>query len=343
MPAGKKRYTSKQYYDLWKTGLTRRQVAAKLKCDYKAVCKGIERHSKRALDVKLVPEIITRYENDSAETERWNNTLIRLAKRDRFLRVAHINDLHFPYYDPDAFAMTCEVIRQFQPHIIGGVNGSDAMDNPTVSRWLPDRDIIIDDYIEHARHYLTLETEALRLACDDAVLVNFLGNHDAWAFKHIKETQSPRTLLNEYINIIRQKGQVIWLGATDRVHIGNLTVAHGEYATVHTAKKQLDATKYQENIMVGHTHRPDFYTAKGRQASVKAVVAGCNCSLNPHYQYLKQCSDWQHGTALATVDMIGGQVHFDNLVYNHEQDHLWTTLGGQVIQVKKQNVLKAVA
>lgn len=339
--AGPKRYQAKDYVNLFKLGYSYKQIAAKLDVEYDAVKSAMYRWRKKHVDKILVPEIVHSYENTSAETERWTNTLNRLSKRDRFLRVCHVNDLHFPYYDVDAFAMTCEAMAQFNPHII--VVGSDAMDYPTLSRYDPDPRIKLVDYMSQTEYYWHLMIEKIRVACDEAVLVYVAGNHDLRALKHINATMSSEWLMDGLMDTLRLKGQVIWLGATDRVHIGNLTVMHGEYATVHTAKKYLDWYKHQENIMAGHTHRPDFYTVRGRKESVKVAISGCNCSLTPHYQYLKQCSDWQHGTTLATIDMIGGQCHFDNLVYNHEADHLWTVAQGQVMQVKKQQAMEKVA
>lgn len=344
--AGPKRYQAKDYVNLFKLGYSYKQIAAKLDVEYDAVKSAMYRWRKKSINEVHVPYIIKRYEDQPAETERWTNTLNRLSKRNRFLRVAHINDLHFPFFDEDAFNMTLEILAQFRPHLT--VVGSDCMDNPTASKWERNRDILIDDFIGEMEYHYPMMIDRIRVSCDETELAYIAGNHDQWAMRYIRETESPKTLFNEYIRIARQKGQVMWLGATDRVRVGSLTVVHGEFATVHTAKKLLDDSSGQENIMCGHTHRPDFYTVKGILGSVKAAVSGCNCSLSPHYQYAKKATKWQHGTVLATVDMSKGvhpynAVHFDNLVYNHEHDHLWTVAQGQVMQVKKQQAMEKVA
>ena len=289
-------------------------------------------HEKRKRQPDIQPTaIVQRPENETTDFQLWERSLATLAKRKRWLTVMHLSDIHFPYHDETALRLTYKLIAAMQPDVI--VVGSDAFDLPTISRFEPDRDLDVDDWLHQLTPYWRSFIASLRNAAPDALLPFILGNHDARALAEIKRLSVRRVVMQHFIDMVRADDAVLWLGDTQEVEIGNLTVTHGWKTTRHTAAATLQAYQHQRNVIAGHTHRPDFYTVRGAAYSVACAVGGCLCQLTPHYQIGRKHTDWQHGTVIATVDMQSHAASLNNIVYQPADGKLWTSIGTQVIEV----------
>lgn len=69
----------------------------------------------------------------------------------------------------------------------------------------------------------------------------------------------------------------------------------------------------------------------GRKYAVGAITSGCLCQLNAHYLKRRPKRVWQHGTALATIDLKGTDVWFDNIAFQH--------VGAQLVAVSEGIVI----
>jgi len=292
----------------------------------------IVHYQKQAKAKQIAPPApVKRPENAETDAKLWQDRLTALKRAKRFLRVMHLSDIHFPYHDKSALALTYEIVAHVQPDVI--VVGSDAFDLPTISRFEPDKDLNVDDWLDQITPYWRQHINALRHVAPNAALPFIVGNHDARALAEIKKLSVPRVAMRHFIDTVRADGEVYWLGDTSEVDIGNLTVAHGWKTTRHTAAATLQAYQNQRNIAVGHTHRPDFYTVRGSAYSVTCVVGGCLCQLTPHYQQGRAHTDWQHGTMLAIVDTQGHNTALQNIVYHHGENERWAAVGGQIVRI----------
>lgn len=280
----------------------------------------------RRAAVPIKSESVDRPENAQTDFGQWAKRFEQIKKRKRFVTVMHLSDIHFPYHDTQALSLTYKVVAQIQPDVI--VVGSDSFDLPTISRFGPDKDMAVNDWLQQLKPYWQAFINNLQLAAPNALLPFIVGNHDNRALEEIKKLSVPKVVMDYFIDTVRCDNNVMWLGGTSEVEIGNLTVAHGWLTNKYTAASTLLAYKYQRNLIVGHTHRPDFNTVRGANYSVACAVGGCLCQLTPHYQSNRQHTDWQHGTVVAIVDTqtVNSQLH--NLIYH---DTKWTSIGTQVI------------
>lgn len=268
-------------------------------------------------------EFIKRPENQLTDTPAWDKALGKLLSDNHHVRVMHMNDLHLPYHDERALELFFEIARRFQPDIV--VVGSDAFDYPTISRYEADRDISVDDWLERTEKYWIPVINTLKNIIPNVLLPFIFGNHDRRALVEIKKQSAPKTLMREYRRIIGHGG-VFWLGKTEVVKIGALTVAHGtrfnQYASAYTSKD------FNFNpVNVGHTHRP--------QQMLSCVVNGMLCQAVPAYNDNGYPSDWQHGTSTITIDTAHNTVVQSPHLFMASGRSLWSVYGDEVITSKQ--------
>jgi predicted phosphodiesterase len=273
---------------------------------------------------------ILRRENADTDAPTWTRRFDALSRRKRFVTTMHLSDIHFPFHDEAALALTYKIVQHVQPDVI--VVGSDAFDLPTISRFEPDRDLNVDDWLDQIQPYWRDFIHALRTAAPDALLPFIFGNHDVRALAEIKKLSVPKIAMRHFVDTIRNEREVLYLGDTQEVDVGNLTVAHGWKTTRYTAAATLQAYQNQRNVAVGHTHRPDYYTVRGASYSVACVVGGCLCQLTPHYQQGRKHTDWQHGTMLGIVDTAGSSTALQSIVYHDSDGGKWASVGTHVIE-----------
>ena len=267
-------------------------------------------------------EFVKRPENQDTDSTAWDNALSTLLADNQHVRVMHMNDLHLPYHDERALELFFEIARRFQPDVV--VVGSDAFDYPTISRYESDKDISVDDWLYRTEQYWIPVINTLKNIVPNALLPFIFGNHDRRALVAIGNSDTPKTVMREYRRIINHGG-VYWLGKTEVVEIGALTVAHGtrfnKYASAYTS-----ADFNNKPVNVGHTHRP--------QQMLSCVVNGMLCQAVPAYNDNGYPSDWRHGTSTITIDTLHNTVVQSPHVFATSGNSLWCAYGDEIITSK---------
>lgn len=85
----------------------------------------------------------------------------------------------------------------------------------------------------------------------------------------------------------------------DEIHLGDLSIIHGEFFSVHLCKKYLDT--FKKNMLFCHSHRQQLY----REGSHVAYNIGCMLDVNhPVFSYASKAmkKTWANAFAIATLD-----------------------------------------
>jgi hypothetical protein len=85
----------------------------------------------------------------------------------------------------------------------------------------------------------------------------------------------------------------------DEVQLGDLSIIHGEFFSVHLCKKYLDT--FKKNMLFAHSHRQQLY----REGDHVAYNIGCMLDINSsvfNYASKAMKKTWANGFALATLD-----------------------------------------
>lgn len=326
-------------------GLTRRQIAAETGLSYNAVKKRLWRAGDKILvdDCKFVtpttptvaPEQPLPDLSSLNDRERWRTDLRDLLGSKDVAVVMHPCDRHRPFEDKVADEMWYTLAALAKPDIV--VRGSDEDDLPTISKFAlagaptPEIGDFLDvQYLSRRYH-----TRRTKLVVPSALQVNIEGNHGWPRFIRWVNTQAQHaktTLLRRYIENIRCDSGVYWIGAKQGVRIGKpLLVIHGKKAGLHAAKATLDMRHSSVSIMAGHTHRPDMYSVVST-APVTAVISGCLCLIPQDYNDDDDdsYSTWQHGTAVATMDIKSGLVDIKEVRFHRADNRAWFEWGGKL-------------
>lgn len=315
--------------NLRKRGMTYAEIANETDTTRGTVAGVIYRRNKRTMPA---PTHIIRLTEQHTDTAAWDKTKSRIM-RQSIVTIAHDNDIHFPYHDPDALELRYQIYAQARPDVI--VVGSDVFDFPTISRFAPDPDVTVDDWLDSVAPYWHAHIDRLREVAPFAALVFIVGNHDARAIVTINKSDAKRVLYKAFVDMVRSDKRVYWLGSkATQIQFNNLVVAHGWKANKHTADAMLREFDYQASVMAGHTHRPDYFT-RCSLYTVQSVIAGCACQLLPHYETSKQHTGWQHGVAIATL--AHDNVFFENIVFQPTVNGLYTRYRGKTLTAQNAN------
>jgi len=276
----------------------------------------------------LPPQPVTRPIDISTDEASWQVAYAELRRRRAVIRVMHLNDVHLPFHDLEAVSLALEIVRAFAPHIV--VVGSDALDYPTISRWGPDADISIDDWVQHTRTLWLPFIRLIRKVAPRALLPFIFGNHEQRAIDAANASGARHAVTSEFVRLIRADGDVFFRGNTQHVAITRdgtdstpgLIVHHGDRTNKHAAAStQGDWPRHSVNF--GHCHR--------RQRYDNAMSNGCLCDTHPHYSKKDRPENWQQGTATIYVHHQSGTVHQTHHDFVRTKGRLWTVHNGQVL------------
>jgi predicted phosphodiesterase len=91
------------------------------------------------------------------------------------------------------------------------------------------------------------------------------------------------------------------------IKLGHCYFMHGASTAKHAAAAMV--SKFAGNVVYGHTHRADEYTAKLVHVGiVKAWCPGCLCKISPLWMDTN-ITNWSHGYALQLVQADGSFLH----------------------------------
>jgi UDP-2,3-diacylglucosamine pyrophosphatase LpxH len=215
-----------------------------------------------------------------------------MAKKNRKVMHAVVNDQHFPFQDPIAIGLSTDFIRVHKPEVIHVLG--DLLDFYCLSRFDkdPNRKGCLQGEIDEAKDYLA----ELRKACPRATIKYSLGNHENRLQKYIwqnsEELASLRSLSLPHL-LELEKLKISCHDDLHPYHEGPLLFVHGSIARKHSgysAKAHYD--RFGCPVIHGHTHRLGSYYHRVWDTQHGAWENGCLCSLDPHY-LLKP--DWQQG------------------------------------------------
>lgn len=265
-------------------------------------------------------------------------TLQDIARRKRYLTVAHCADVHYPDHSQKALELAYKVYAVTQPDVI--VVGSDEADLSVLSSFAPDPDAVEQtiDVLDAFRAFHHSHVERIHAAAPNAQIVFIMGNHERRIY-HFLAQHAPklrRTVERVWIETVQAGGRVHWLGNVSELLVHTLLVKHGDRTNEGVAKSMLIDTGFQVSIMAGHVHRTSAYSFTGYHRTVTAITSGCLCNLIPSYlavKGVKPLRSWQNGTALATVDTKDGAVWIENLLFLPHKNGLKTLLRGDVVTV----------
>ena len=284
-------------------------------------------------------QVMPRKSPQTVSQSQFDSYIDDIRHTERYARIMHLADIHFPYQDDAALNLAYEVVRKVQPHVI--VVGSDAFDFQYLSTFESDPDTMqYDDEIELAASYWNPHIHALKDAAPQSRLIYIYGNHERRLIRYLNRNapKMRRVVTNAYTSMIQCGGAVDYIGYTDRIWVANLLVQHGNTVQQYHAKAHLQDLAFQAHTMVGHVHRIDNYQVMGARYMAKAAGGGCLCELQPHYvKGTSMRKRWQQGTCIADLDLISGGVDFHNLTFSRDGDYMQTRLGFQTIAVDAAN------
>lgn len=349
------RATDKELYELRAAGLTCRDIAARFTPPLSAnsvrgranrykrrhaaaaalqadVRKARETAPAPLVEDEIAPLVLPRTDAAADDAERWRDVLADLRCK-QFVTVAHVSDMHFPFADADALALTYQALELIAPDVI--VTLSDGFDFAQISHFAPDPELGNDDILDNVRQHWWDHIDGLHRAAPKATIRAIMGNHDTRLLRFLNETapQVRRTMISSFDELVRYQRRVLLPNHDEQARIGPLTVMHGNKRTLQKfgAKAQLEETAYQQFVMSGHRHRPDWHLMRGARQAVQSVIGGCLCKLPPHYDKSGAPSLWTQGFSYGIVDMRANYAWLHNVVYERHDGLLRTTIGARIL------------
>lgn len=274
---------------------------------------------------------VRRQKPQRPDEERWHDAVADLTRRNH-ITVAHLSDTHRPYQDEDALELAYQVLEYLKPDLV--VDLSDGFDFPTISTFKQDPDIPNYDILETVTplwfHHQDRLDATLPRHC---VRRGLMGNHDERLQRFLMETapQIRKTVLHTFDEVVRAQGRVIFPDYLSEIHVGPLTVIHGDKSSLgmYGPKRQLEARRFQRFLMAGHSHHPGYYLARGPEHAVASIVGGC-LSLPPHYVKNTTYNTWTQGFAYAVVDVKAHYAWLHNVVFERTETMLKTSVGNRI-------------
>ena len=142
------------------------------------------------------------------------------------------------------------------------------------------------------------------------------GNHEDRFWRHMSTVDFAKlkgAIKNptEALNLKNRGYKVYEDWCNDEIVLGDLTIIHGEFCGVHTAKAHLDT--YKKNMLFAHTHRTQMYREGehvayniGSMADFKSKAFG--------YASKSMKKKWSNGMAIATV--VEGKTTVEQITWN---------------------------
>lgn len=239
-------------------------------------------------------------------------------------KAAFLSDIHIPYQDKSAVAVTLDFLKWFGPdsiYILG-----DLLDCYGLSSFdkNPDRLLSLPDEFDQGYQFLL----KLRLQHRRATIVFQEGNHEdrsrkfLWknpVISKLPEIQIPSLLKLDSLNIDHYpyQSQLQWHG---------LVLEHGDRVLKHscyTAKAMLESRG--RSGLSGHTHRLGAFYKRDLNGVQVWFENGSLCDLSPEYALTP---NWAHGFSVGyaldgderfhvvQIPVLSGRIYFDGRVWS---------------------------
>jgi predicted phosphodiesterase len=217
-----------------------------------------------------------------------------------------ITDVHVPWQNERLIKRVCQLAMdvQFDGLYIGG----DTHDLYTLSRHNQRslfrlKDITLAWEYERANKFYDDLLSAVGKKCRKRKLVygNHEDNYTRWMHDEDHAKLGEALLSPIEACRLRERGFEVrtdWKSDSFRIGDSSLELAHGEYCTVHAAKKHLD--EYEGSVMFGHTHRFQTFIT-GQRAGFNIGGLFDKDSIGFKYATASQRRRWCNGFAVVYV------------------------------------------
>lgn len=206
--------------------------------------------------------------------------------------VLSLFDVHVPEADAFAFKAVLDFAKDAQPAHV--VIGGDFLELESCSQHggNPSPLALVDE-IKAGRKAL----DRLRDACPTAAFTYLEGNHETRLNRVVASAlptfdgavDLPSLLCLGDLGVEWVPYRRLWVPP---VPGAKLSYTHGEWASLHHAKKHLEA--YGTSVRYGHTHRPQSYSRSyGDGRVLMAIGTGCLRTLDPGW--IGPNNSWSHG------------------------------------------------
>jgi len=213
--------------------------------------------------------------------------------------IAAINDLHWPFADKKAWAVTQLFLRDIKPDKI--IMLGDMLDEPQLSKF--DKDPSRKDTVQRDADGLKVQLNIIRENHVDAELVYMFGNHDERLRKYIWRAapglDSIKFIKLEKILGLEKMNYKFYTRANELHREGNLLFTHGTMVSQDsgmTARRMVK--KYGMSIMHGHTHRGGSHYDTKVNKTLGGWENFCLCDLGLAKIWGTGHPNWQQGLSL---------------------------------------------
>lgn len=245
------------------------------------------------------------------------------SHRQADITAMHPCDIHIPFHDPRALSLFFQILSATQPNVV--TVGSDFGDFYNLSLFGTNPDELREDGSDvlgvFESHWVAFINEIKRLS-PKSTLIYMNGNHEMRYYRFLTQ-QAPqfrKRLLADYRTILRQGGNVMYIGNVDHVRMGPLRMEHGVRHNEHVSKSRVIDMGGQVSHWMGHVHKRNFYEMRGEDFAVSGISSGGLCQRDPHYmrEGSSTCSGrkWVQGTAVGTFNLSEHDVEFENVGFH---------------------------
>ena len=273
----------------------------------------------------LLTDIDLRWDDPELDEAMWVDHLERMQADEGIINVMHLCDWHEPYANPLAKDLSYQLLEHVAPDI--AVIGSDFADFALLSSHGVNPDLGDYDELDIFEKTWASHVAEVKRRSPNTLRVFIMGNHERRILKLLVEKAPAfrKRVVRDFINIIRQNEDVIFLGLRDDVRLGPLVVLHGNTTTQNPAKAMVDDVGGQVSMMAGHVHRLSHHTKQGEDFTVVGVTSGCVQTIPEHWRKDRRTRRKAHyGTAIAQVNLRGREVWIDNLKFEGTSGYLST-------------------
>jgi len=260
-------------------------------------------------------------------------------------RLAFVSDIHFPYTRWDAYRLMLEIINDFKPNFVTGMN--DLRDNKGFSRWPDKRSMRGRLWSQDDSALLKMELDHYHTLHEMGILVPALaGNHDNWLYQSLRGegNATAEREIASYHDKLERAGVLVFTDGYQENYLElspSVVVWHGQFvqANSHTlAKKNLahfmgvfnDGTA--RSVVAGHTHRPDVIAGEAvGYPGVQFVNSG---ALTDYTPYMKRAPT-AHGLGITLIEYNTYNRHhvIDLVRFNEGTNRLSARWAGQTYSV----------
>ena len=215
-------------------------------------------------------------------------------KYNKMKKIVQLTDLHVPYHDEKSLVGVYDLLDNIRPHQI--VITGDFYDFYKISKFNKDplNDKTLQYELDEGRKILKI----LKELCSEIHFIE--GNHEKRLKKYIW-AEAPALAGLECLDFPELTG-MNEMGIShyeDKYIYKTMRFHHGDFASGHAAKKELD--KYGLSTTQGHTHSLEMAMKTDGRGMIGSWNMGCLC-LCDNVEYINGIPNWQQGFGMFYFD-----------------------------------------